>query len=498
MVRFGFGLTRLKDGLFTHYTQAEGLPVSSINGILDDPSGHLWMTSKQGVFRISHAAFEQFAQGKASQFHWQHFTDKNGLPSNECHGEQSQPSLCRTQDCRIWIPTSKGVGVIDPEAVSNQGSPPPVVIQEVILYSDENHVTTLLSDGEFSHRPDSNPISVTIPPGNNNLLIRYTAVEFTAPKEVHFKYRIVGLEDQWIDARNERTTMIAALKSGSYRFELIASNHLMQGSERASLSIIVQPFWWETALFRLLIVTGLMTVGFTWYFKRIQQLKRKNELQADFSHQLIDREEIERKRISQALHDSLGHELLLLRNRALDGANQADNPTAQEQFEDISNLAGQALENARGMAYNLRPFELDRIGFKKAIETMISKIAESSSVRYFKDIDALEGVLTSTALVHLYRLIQEALNNILKHSNASVVMLEIKIEKAQVRVQLDDNGNGFDTRIHKAGMGLNGMEERAKLIRGKFHLTSAPGEGTQIRILIPTQTSASSNSSSIS
>jgi signal transduction histidine kinase len=485
MARYGIGLTRFKNGEFSHFTPSEGLPTSTINGILDDPRGFLWMTSKEGVYRVSHESFEQFAQGNLSDVFWQRFTEKHGLPSNECNGEQNQPSLCQTEDGRIWVPTLKGVGFIDPAVIEEQGRAPRLVIQDVTLYGGGNHVETLVSDGEYSSRSGTNPLSITIPPGNNNLLIRYTAVDFTEPKQVRFKYRIRGLDDNWVDAQNERAALIASLGSGTYRFELMAENHLGVASDLARLEFVVLPYWWETSIFRFLLATVLLAGGLSWYSTRVKQLQRRNELQADFSRQLIEREESERKRISRELHDSLGHELLLVRNRALDGANRADSIGEQQQFEDISEMAGKALENARGMAYNLRPFELDRIGFKKAVETMVSKISESSETRYFKDIDELDDVVSSETLVYLYRLLQEGLNNILKHSDASVVMIEIKKDENHVRVQLDDNGLGFDMSIPRTGLGLRGMEERVKLIGGTFRLTSAPGAGTQIRIQIP-------------
>jgi len=485
MARYGFGLTRYKNGEFSHFTTSEGLPSSTINGILDDPRGFLWMTSKQGVYRVSHESFEQFAHGNLADVFWQRFTEKHGLPSNECNGEQNQPSLCQTEDGRIWVPTLKGVGFIDPAVIEEQGRAPRLVIQDVTLYGSGNHVETLVSDGEYSSRSGKNPLSITIPPGNNNLLIRYTAVDFTEPKQVRFKYRIRGLDDNWVDAQNERAALIASLGSGTYRFELMSENHLGVASDLAMLEFVVLPYWWETSIFRFVLAAVLFAGGLSLYSTRVKQLQRRNELQADFFRQLIEREESERKRISRELHDSLGHELLLVRNRALDGANRADSIGEQQQFEDISEMAGKALENARGMAYNLRPFELDRIGFQKAVETMVSKISESSETRYFKDIDELDDVVSSETLVYLYRLLQEGLNNILKHSHASVVMIEIKKHENQVRVQLDDNGLGFDMSIPRTGLGLNGMEERVKLIGGTFRLTSAPGAGTQIRIQIP-------------
>ena len=485
MARFGKGLTRLKNGVFTHYGASEGLPVSTINGILDDGENSLWMSSKHGVYHISYDAFEAFAEGEPSISSWRHFTVNDGLPSNVCQGEQNQPSLCQTADGCIWIPTIGGVGYIDPDLVREQMAPPPVVIQHVTLYGDDNRESTLLADGDFSWRSEDNPVSLTIPPGRNNLMIRYTAIDFVEPKRVHFSYRIVGLDNNWVDAKNERTALITNLEAGSYRFELRASNHRGQLGETKALAFVVLPFWWETTIFRGLLSLGGVLSGVLWFYSRVEKLKKKNREQADFSRQLIDREESERKRISQALHDSLGHELLLVRNRALDGVNRADTAQDQQRFESISDLAGQALENARGMAYNLRPFELDRIGFHKAVETMIEKISESSQTRYFKEIDEVVELLSDADLVHLYRLIQEGLNNILKHAEASVVMLEIKREDTQVRVRLDDNGVGFDAGNPSSGLGVNGMMERTSLIGGTFHLSTSPGEGTRILIQIP-------------
>ena len=310
MARFGFGLSRLSNGKVTHFTEAEGLPSSTINGILADSRGSLWMTSKQGVYRISVEDFKRFAAGESFGVRWQHFTEEDGLPSNQCNGEQNQPSLCMTNDGRIWIPTFKGVGFIDPLTLENPDPPPSVMIQEVIRYGSGHRGETLLSDGEFTGQQGTPPITLSIPPGNNNLLIRYTAVEFTEPDKVKFRYRLVGLENEWVDAENERSTYIASLRFGTYDYELMAVNHLGYSGEVASLRIIVQPVWWETGTFRMLLIASLLLVGFILYRNRITQLEKKNQLQAEISSQLIEREEAERKRISQELHDGLGHELL--------------------------------------------------------------------------------------------------------------------------------------------------------------------------------------------
>ncbi len=485
MARFGFGMTRFKEGVFTHYTPTDGLPVASINGVLEDQSGSLWMTSKSGVYQISSADFQTFSNGEGSVGSWKHFTAKEGLPSNFCQGEQNQPSLCQTSDGRIWVPTLEGVGCIDPEVIRERVIPPSLTIQEVTLYSRDNLVTTLLADGEFSSFKNSSAPVLTIPPGKNNLHIRYTAIDFIEPTRVGFLYRLVGLDDDWIHVQNERTAFITNLKHGNYTFELKAINHRGQSSDPVKLALSVLPYWWETSLFKVISTLGMLVVcGFYLYFW-IQKLNRKSAAQADFSRQLIEREETERKRISQALHDSLGHELLLVRNRALDGANKTGSQEIKQHFEGISEMAGQALENARGLAYHLRPFELDRIGFRKAVEMMIDRTADSSKIRFFREIDDLEDVLPIQSLVHLYRLIQEGLSNIIKHAKASVVMIEVKKENECVRVELDDNGIGFNPDSFSSSMGMNGMRERAALIGGEFSLCTALGKGTRLRVYIP-------------
>ena len=482
--RFGFGLTRYQDGEFVHFTESDGLPTATINGILQDKKGYLWLSSKQGVYRISQDHFQQFGGGDDSQSYWEQYTESDGLPSDQCNGEQNQPSLCQTSDGRIWVPTLKGVGVIDPRDLGDYGAAPPVVIQSVTLFGPDSEVAEHIPGRELDASDEDAIASLTIPPGNKSLIVRYTAMEFSEPKQVHFRYRIVGLDDDWVEAENERAALIASLRYGDYRFEVMAENHLGRESNVASLNLIVEPYWWETRAFRMCVALLLIAGGVGGYQRRVMALERRNQIQEEFARQLIDREESERKRLAQEMHDGLGHELLLVRNRALDGA-EAPMEEASDRFNVISDMVGNALENARSMAFNLRPFELDRIGFKNAVEAMIDKLAQSSDARYFRDIDDLEGLLPDSALVYLYRLIQEGMNNIMKHAQSTMVLLEIKVEDGCVRLQLEDDGVGFDTKKPSSGMGLSGMEERVRLINGTFHISSVPGKGTRLRIEIP-------------
>ena len=486
--RFGIGLSRLEAGQLTHYTPAEGLPTSRINGMIEDAKGFVWMTSKVGVYRISQEAFRAFARGDATHAHWRHFTKRDGLPSLECYGEGNQPSLCRTPDGRIWIPTVQGVAMADPETLA-VAPPPVVVIEQIQLYGQGNRVRTLLADGAYLQHSGPDPFQVTVPPGRNNLVIHYTGIDFNDPALVTFRYRIPALDREWVDVKGARTATYSGLKPGSYRFELVAMNKSGIASAPASLGLRVLPLWWETRTFQWLVIGLVVAVGPGIYAWRVRWLKRRQRVQEAFSRQLIEREEAERKRIAQEIHDVLGHDLLLLKNSAVQGAQEAATPPqAREQFELISGLASRTLEEARGISHHLRPLELDRLGFRNAIEALLGKVAGTTSLRVFKELDALDDVLPPETQVYLYRLVQEGLNNVLKHARASTVMLEIKRDGDQIRIKLEDDGAGFDLAAveqRRAGLGLTGMEERVRLVGGQFEISSTPGAGTRIRITVP-------------
>lgn len=222
---------------------------------------------------------------------------------------------------------------------------------------------------------------------------------------------------------------------------------------------------------------------------RVRWLQRRQRVQEAFSRQLIQREEDERKRVAQHVHDVLGHELVLLKNSALQATEQtATNPPVRDQFELLAALAGRALQEARDISHRLRPVELDRLGLNPALEALLHTAAAGTGLRIFKDLDDLGDRVPPEMQVHLYRFVQEGLNNVLKHARAATVMLELKHDGDQVRLQLSDDGAGFDPAAlleRGGGLGLTGMDERVRLLGGQFEIVSTPGRGTRLRATVP-------------
>lgn len=218
--------------------------------------------------------------------------------------------------------------------------------------------------------------------------------------------------------------------------------------------------------------------------------RRERETPGNFARQLLEQAEAERKRVAQAIHDGLGHQLLVLKNAA---AQAHEHPAAdaalREQLGTISGLASQSLEQARGIAYRLRPFELDQLGLKAALEALVADVFRGTDLRVFRDLDALPEQFTPPQRIHIFRLVQEGLNNVIHHAHASTVLLEIKQSRTHLHFQIEDDGTGFDASAargdHGGGLGLARMEAHAKAVGGQLELCSAPGSGTRIRLTVP-------------
>jgi signal transduction histidine kinase len=159
---------------------------------------------------------------------------------------------------------------------------------------------------------------------------------------------------------------------------------------------------------------------------------------------LIESQENERKRIAGELHDSLSQNLVIIKNRAMMSLAEPDNVSnAFEQIEEIAEAATESLAEVREIAANLRPFQIDRLGLTKAVRALIRKTV-APNLKITSRIDDIDGILPPEMQINLYRILQESLNNIIKHSKATEG--EVLVEKIGkiINVKISDNGIGFN------------------------------------------------------
>ena len=470
------GLGRLKDGKFTRYTMRKGLFNDGVFQILEDARGNLWMSCNRGIYRVSKRELNEFADGKRGTITSVPYGKVDGMLNIECNGGLS-PAGIKARDGKLWFPTQNGAAVIDPETVTTNPQPPPLVIESIMV--------------------DRVPISldgpIRISPGKESLEIQYTALSFIKSEQIRFKYRMDRFDSNWVDAGLRRTAYYSHVPPGQYVFRVIAENSDgVWNNEGKALTITILAPFYKTPWFEMLMVLAAAALVLIAWRYRVMQLERANAMQQAFSRQLIASQESERKRIAAELHDSLGQRLIVIKNLAafmLRSREKLDSPAAQT-LDEISGEAASAINETREISYDLRPFQLDRLGLTKAIEGMIRTVATASGIRFSKELDNIDDLFPEELRINFYRIVQECLNNVVKHSQATEASVRITHNARSVVLTIDDNGRGFSPAERSApassnGFGLTGMAERASLLGGDFKVRSAPGRGTTMTVEIP-------------
>jgi signal transduction histidine kinase len=471
---YGGGLNRLKKGKFTHYSISDGLYDNMVSAIIEDDKNNLWMSCNRGIFRVSRKQLNDFANGRITQITSIAYGVEQGLLSDETNGG-FQPAAWKTKDGRLLFPTIKGLAVIPLARVKTNENIPPVKIEQILINQVEY---------PFTHR-------VEIPYDRlQQIEIHYSALNFTDPKHIQFKFRFEGVHGDWTDVKSRRVVYFSNLLSGEYTFHVIAANSDgVWNTEGASLVIAVRPPFWETWYFRIFIFCLVVLIFYAILWVRQRQQKRILEVQHTFAHQLMASTEAERKRIASELHDSLGQELMIIKNRALLALDDMKNKkNIKEQLDEISNTASQAIQEARGISYNLHPYQIDRLGLKKAIESIMNRAAQTATIAFTSDIDPIDNLVPKEMGIHVYRIVQECINNIIKHAKATTGRVTIKRWNDRLNIDIEDNGKGFDTSEEiiqsKHGFGLHGIAERARLLGGSMRIESNSGKGTRILLTI--------------
>ena len=472
----GGGLRRFKDGKFAAITVKQGLYDNRMFQILsdtEDDSGNLWMSSNRGIFRVSLRELNECADGRRASLTSFAYGVADGMLSRECNG--GSPGGWKTHDGRLWFPTVKGVVVIDPRQHNVQ--PSLVAIERVTL----------------DRAPLPAGQAVQIKPGQENLEIEYTGINWSRPQEIRFKYQLLGFNQDWVEADTRRTAYFSSLPPGAYTFKVIADNgEGVWNTDAKSLRITVLPpfyrTWWFLTLAALAVSGAVLGI-----FKyRIRQLEQRQAAQQEFARQLISSQEAERKRIAAELHDGLGQNLLVIKNRALFGLLQPDDaPRATAQLTDISTTASQAIDEVRQIAANLHPYQLDRLGLTKALNAMVRKVSAAAQVDIACTLDNVDGELVPASEINLYRIVQECLNNIVKHAQATEASVNLRRLPQSLHLTINDNGRGFvktelrNGETKAGGFGLTGLSERALLLHGTLNIQSTPGDGTRITLTLP-------------
>lgn len=466
------GLIRYKNSEFKRITQKNGMFNENVFCTLEDDHGWFWINSNNGIYRVSKQQINDFLEGKIERVESIAYNKKDGLLNVEGNGGK-HPAGIRRSNGELWFPTQQGVAVINPNEITINPLPPPVRIEEISV--DKKGI------GNYGDK-------IEIHPGQNNLEINYTGLSFKNPKLVKFRYRLEGLEENWNEVGTRRTAFYNNIPPGEYTFHVLAANRDgVWNTEGATIKFVKLPHYYQTWWFLALSIIAAAGFISLIFYNRISHLRQIAEAKTKYSRQLIESQEAERKRLASELHDGLGQDLIIIKNRAsLVLAEDENKETIVSEITTISETASNALLEVREITNNLRPQLLDRLGLTKALRSMLRKV--SGVVDIESEIGLIDGLVSKNEEINIYRIVQEAINNVIKHSKAANALVEIKRGKNNILITIKDNGIGFDTakvKTNGGGLGLVGLNERTQLLNGKISIISEVGEGTIIEVTIP-------------
>ena len=514
------GLTRIHNRNLTRWTEAQGLPSNNVRAIAEDSSGaiwvgtydggigwfrngkwitfdaahglfdngafqiledekeNFWISSNRGIYRVNRRQLNEVALGREARVQSVAYGRADGMLNAECDGGL-WPAGAKDNRGRLWFPTQKGVAIIDPASVRTITQPPRVTIEAAFI----------------DHKQQNPTVALVLRPGQANLEIQYTALSYTKPEQISFRYLLEGVDESWQEVGSRRTAYFTHLPPGDYTFRVAARNSdgVFSVADAVIPVVIMPPFyrrWWFVAIVAIFSAAIVATL---WLY-RVQQLKKAHSAQQAFSRELIASQENERRRIAGELHDSLGQRLIIINNLAMFLLRPKGKVKTEEEkhqtIEEISTEALQAIEETRAISYALRPFQLDRLGLSRAIQALVKTVSGATDIEFSAVIADIDQIFPENLRINFFRIVQEQLNNIVKHSGASRGSVVVERTASSVTLRISDNGRGLPAEPRRVsagpgGFGLTGMRERATLLKGKMQIKGEAGAGTLLVIEFP-------------
>ena len=229
--------------------------------LADDGAGHLWYTTPWTLFRVSISDLLAWWQDPDRPVEQRRFDHADGLISTECLGGR-QDAGRRARDGRIWIPTRRGLAVIDPLRMPVNTTPPPVRLERI------------LADGQ----PQPLQPVLVLPQDTRLVEFHYAGLSFTAPENVRYRYQLSGVDGAWVQAETRRVAAYANLKPGPYRFQVAAANNDgIWNPEGALLNFTIPPRFYQTAWFYPVALSAATAAALGWHFARLRRLRRQKE-----------------------------------------------------------------------------------------------------------------------------------------------------------------------------------------------------------------------------
>jgi ligand-binding sensor domain-containing protein/signal transduction histidine kinase len=468
---WGEGLFRKQeDGAFAGYTTDDGLPSDRIHSVISDANGRLWLSTDNGLVGIAPRVIANYKRGSSPPLWCQHLSLPEGLANRGCSGA-GQPVSGQTKDGRLWFPDYEGVAVLDSRIVA-AATPAPTVLVETILADGNPLVPTEI--GELN-------VSSSI----RRFEFDYTAPDLASPQSLRFRYKLDGLDHDWVEANTQGVAYYSQLNPAQYQFRVMVgdSDGEWHGSNQV-IRLRVVPRIWERRWVQVVasgLLVGILGGSVTW------NQRRKLRLQVE-RLEMQQAVETERRRIARDLHDELGARLTataLHGELAAQGKKTPDE--AKSEISLISRRVRQLIGAVDEIVWTTDP-ENDSLPNLAAflcdyIEQFLAPTGIGCRLDVASDLPDLR--LTAQIRRNLLLAVKEALNNSVRHAQARTIWLKIRVENNRLELAVVDDGHGFELkRAREGGKGLSNIRNRMEVVDGHAEIRSGSGAGTTVGLSV--------------
>jgi signal transduction histidine kinase len=472
---YGGGIACLDGTHIRRVALDQGLMNNAVSRLDLDRSNRVWVNTNLGAFSLRLEDLDAVVSGKASVL--------SCYPART--GEAGGPSGVMVEGRALLLPTVYGVTMLDLGIVE----PPPVA--PGILITD-------FVANEQSLDPKTNHY---IQPGSRDLWFRFRGSDLLAPSSLRYRFRLVGYDSDWKDGNTETAARYTKVPPGEYRFEVQATNFRGLTSRTAHLDFVLEHSLLERQWFQALLAccAALALVrGLNWRASVIRRRNQELSLEVErrkqaetamrqLTHRVIRAQDEERSHVARELHDALGQRIALLGvNLDMLGQRNGANPELQHALSGLSERVQSIAKEVHDISHRLHVAKLEQIGLVPALRSLCTEFQEAHELEVqFSHAGAATGLRDGTS--HgLYRIAQEALQNVLRHSKAESVGVHVAFGDSGVELVVRDDGIGFDRASEDdEGLGMTSMTERASLLGGRLEIESEPGKGTMVTVRIP-------------
>lgn len=440
----------------------------SIFGIVEDTSGSLWLSTEIGLLRYD-------PQSKDLR----RWTRSDGLQDDHF----APGAFLRLKDGHLAFGGTKGFNLFDPKSLQDRAEPPAVRIVSIIPLD-----TT--GPEERSGIIPSSKKPIRVPYSASAFALTLAVLDYTDPGKNLFALKIEGKQNQRYYLGSSNHAIVPRLAPGSYRFIASGAGNRGVWNENGSsiLVEVVPPFWTSPIGIGSFAVAGALLI-FSAFKLRVARLERRTRELRDLSAHIHDAREEERAEIAREVHDQLGQTLTALKIGLYWAKNNARlaTQTMEEKLRELLEYTDLALDSVKSISTRLRPSVLDTLSLAEALEWLVNDFRRWSGVECESLFDPTPRDLDHKTKTTTFRVLQENLTNIARHSKASKADIRLSVTPDWITLTVRDNGTGIDPEVRDAqtSFGIAGMRERCSYLGGSFEVFPSPQGGTMMIARLP-------------